>query len=119
MPRKSPAGRRENENPQQRRTVTDNGGACPELVRRALMRSLDPRNLYARFGALIYARCRQILRDDAAAEDATQDVFVRLVQSGLSLDDASMVRWLNRVTTNLCLNRLRDGKWERATGEPI
>ena len=36
--------------------------------------------LYRKFGAVIYSRCRRILRDPTAAEDATQEVFLRALK---------------------------------------
>lgn len=65
--------------------------------------------LYSDYRGKVLKRARQLLRDEQAAEDATQEVFLRL------LDDKERVlahpepfAWLYRVTTNLCLNRLRD-----------
>jgi RNA polymerase sigma-70 factor (ECF subfamily) len=65
--------------------------------------------LYRGYHGKVLKRARQLLRDEQAAEDATQDVFLRL----LSADDRTLLHpqplaWLYRVTTNLCLNRLRD-----------
>ena len=36
--------------------------------------------LYARFGPTIYARCRRMLKERAAAEDATQEVFLKVLR---------------------------------------
>lgn len=70
--------------------------------------------LYLRYGALVRRRARAILGDDAAAEDATQDVFIRVLGSLASFrGDSQPSTWLYRVVTNLCLNRLRDGKRHR------
>ena len=35
--------------------------------------------LYRRHGPAVYARCRRMLGDDAAAEDATQETFLRVL----------------------------------------
>ena len=67
--------------------------------------------LYRKFGPHIYERCRRLLRDAAAAEDATQETFVR-VQRHLDKapnDDEALV-WIYRVATNYCLNELRNQK---------
>ena len=37
--------------------------------------------LYRRFGPAIFRRCLKLLRDPAEAEDATQEVFVRVFRS--------------------------------------
>lgn len=67
--------------------------------------------LYLRFGSAIYARCRQMLDDAAAAQDATQEVFLRI--HGV-LDRITGQReafaWLYRTATNHCLNELRNGR---------
>ena len=34
-------------------------------------------SLYVKYGSAVYGRCRYILKDTAAAEDAMQDVFAR------------------------------------------
>jgi RNA polymerase sigma-70 factor (ECF subfamily) len=64
--------------------------------------------LYRTHGRLIYARCRRLLGEGAAAEDATQEAFARLhrqLAKQPPLDDA--LRWIYRVATNCCLSELR------------
>jgi DNA-directed RNA polymerase specialized sigma24 family protein len=52
-----------------------------------------------------------MLADDAAAKDVTQEVFLRAIAvDARDAFDASPMGWLYRVTTNLCLNKLRDAK---------
>jgi len=63
--------------------------------------------LYRQYGGLIYARCRRLLADDAAAEDATQETFVR-VQRHLERAPDEALAWIYRIATNYCLNELRD-----------
>lgn len=66
------------------------------------------RSLYAAHGRAILARCRSVLRDPQAAEDAAQETFIRVLHH---LDEApseqEMARWLHRIATNICLNELR------------
>lgn len=65
--------------------------------------------LYRKFGPAIYSRCRRLLKDDALAEDATQEVFVRVMRHIESApDDASALAWIYRISTNYCLNLIRD-----------
>jgi RNA polymerase sigma-70 factor (ECF subfamily) len=83
--------------------------------------------LYRRFGSLVFRRARRLLRDEQAALDATQEVFVRAMQAKLELDSSdperSAVGWFYRITTNHCLNRLRDEKrrhlWEGARADLV
>jgi RNA polymerase sigma-70 factor (ECF subfamily) len=73
--------------------------------------------LYAKLGAVIYARCRRILKDRAAAEDATQEIFIKILKAAGSIpSDDALMPWVHRVTTNYCLNALRD---QRRHAEPM
>jgi RNA polymerase sigma-70 factor (ECF subfamily) len=67
--------------------------------------------LYRTYGPIIYTRCRRILRDRAAAEDATQETFMR-VQRHLQKapDEGEALGWIYRIATNYCLNELRNQK---------
>jgi DNA-directed RNA polymerase specialized sigma24 family protein len=52
---------------------------------------------YRQYGFLVLRRCRRILRDEAAGEDALQEVFVRLMRYGRAFQKAeSKVLWLSR-----------------------
>jgi RNA polymerase sigma-70 factor (ECF subfamily) len=59
---------------------------------------------------MVLRRCRQILRDEEAAVDAMQDVFVRLLKNQQRLDDRGLSSLLYRIATNVCLNRIRSAK---------
>lgn len=65
--------------------------------------------LYREYGPAVYRRCLRLLRDREAAQDATQEVFVRLVRNMDRLEGrGDALPWIYRVTTNHCLNVLRD-----------
>lgn len=71
--------------------------------------------LYAKYGPTIYARCRRLLKDTAAAEDATQDIFVKLMRHlEAAPSEEAVLPWIHRIVTNHCLNVLRDTR-RRAT----
>lgn len=57
----------------------------------------------------VSAIARRMLRDDAEAEDVTQEAFVRLWRQAATLEigDAGVRPWLHRVVSNLCIDRLR------------
>jgi RNA polymerase sigma factor (sigma-70 family) len=62
-----------------------------------------------RFRSRILSKARRLLADEDAAQDVAQEVLLRV----LATPEAFAFRqhplsWLMRVTTNLCLNRLRD-----------
>jgi RNA polymerase sigma-70 factor (ECF subfamily) len=65
--------------------------------------------LYLQYSRNVYRRARELLGDGDAARDATQEVFMRIIDGGGKVPcDPTPTAWLHRVTTNLCLNRLRD-----------
>jgi RNA polymerase sigma-70 factor (ECF subfamily) len=67
--------------------------------------------LYQKFGPAIYTRCRRILKDAAAAEDATQEVFIRVARHiDRTPDAAEALAWIYRIATNYCLNEVRSRK---------
>jgi len=59
---------------------------------------------------MVLRRCRQLLKDEARAMDAMQDVFVKLVEKKDSLTDDAPSSMLYRIATNHCLNVIRDNK---------
>jgi RNA polymerase sigma-70 factor (ECF subfamily) len=64
--------------------------------------------LYRTYAPVIFARCRRILNDARAAEDATQETFLRVHRHLAKAPDAHALRWIYRIATNYCLNELRD-----------
>ena len=65
--------------------------------------------LYQRYGHVVFHRCRGLLQNEEEAREMTQEVFIRLLDRGDGLTgQASPLTWMYRVSTNLCLNRLRD-----------
>jgi RNA polymerase sigma-70 factor (ECF subfamily) len=74
--------------------------------------------LYCKYGFLLRRRCRMLLGDDAAADDALQEVFVKFLQSQDELFAAqNRVAWMYRVVDRSCLDLLRRRKVRRA--EPL
>lgn len=67
--------------------------------------------LYRRFGPVIYARCVRLLGDGAAAEDATQETFMRVHRHLAKAPDSDeALAWIYRIATNYCLNEIRNRK---------
>ena len=65
--------------------------------------------LYRAYGSVVHRRARALLGNEAEASDAVQDVFIRVLRSYREFrGQSSPMTWLYRITTNLCLNRLRD-----------
>jgi RNA polymerase sigma-70 factor (ECF subfamily) len=66
-------------------------------------------DLYLKYGHVVRARCRGLLGDASAAEDATHEVFLRVQRHIARVPEASEVLpWLRRIATNYCLNELRN-----------
>lgn len=78
--------------------------------------ALDIEDLYRRFGPMVLRRCRRLLGDSDAADDAMHDVFVELCRRHDTLVDAGLSSLMYRTATNVCLNRLRSRR--RRPSEP-
>ena len=65
--------------------------------------------LYDRFGSLVYKVARQLLPTRAEAEDAVQEVFVRLWQTAERYDPrrAKLVTWVMLIARRHLIDRLR------------
>jgi RNA polymerase sigma-70 factor (ECF subfamily) len=71
---------------------------------------------YKDYAGAVYARGLRILRDRDLARDVTQEVFVRCFGHRRSLGSGpDVLAWLYRVTTNLCLNVIRDKRLRQRT----
>jgi len=67
--------------------------------------------LYEKHAAAVYGRCRYLLKDDAEAKDALQDVFVKVLRALSEFRAAaSPSTWMLRIATHHCLNLLRARK---------
>jgi RNA polymerase sigma-70 factor (ECF subfamily) len=69
--------------------------------------AIDLQAAYLRYGPLVFRRCRALLRNDAQAEEAMQDVFVRLLSQRETLHELALTGLLFRMATQVSLNRLR------------
>jgi RNA polymerase sigma-70 factor (ECF subfamily) len=57
----------------------------------------------------VYRRALRLLGNPADAEEATQEIFIRVLSSIGSFQQRSqLTTWLYQVTTNYCLNLIRD-----------
>jgi RNA polymerase sigma-70 factor (ECF subfamily) len=69
---------------------------------------------YTRYGPMVLRRCRQLLRDEEKALDAMQEVFTKLIISQKRLKGIYPSSLLFRISTNVCLNMIRDQKNHRS-----
>jgi RNA polymerase sigma-70 factor (ECF subfamily) len=64
-------------------------------------------DVYRTYGHLVLRRCRAILRDEALAEDAFQEAFIKVMRYGAAMREAgSPLRWLYRVADRCCFDAL-------------
>ena len=77
----------------------------------AAPRSLEAFNeLVMEYQDAVYRQALWILNDEAAAEDATQEAFLRAYNSWHTYDGGPFRPWVMRIATNYCLDQLRRGK---------
>ncbi len=72
------------------------------------------RALYDRYGPVIFSRCRAILGNDEDAMDAMQETFARVIKHRAAFRaESSPLTWMYRISTNYCLNQLRNRSGRR------
>ena len=85
-----------------------------ELIARLQSGDLDALGgLFDRHRLKVYRTALAVARDPAAAEDITQDVFLRLYRNAVRIDRSlPLMAWLYRVTVNLsCTWLARRSRW--------
>lgn len=95
-----------------RRAAPSTGAASDDTMTESALAEL-----YRKYAPAIFAHCRRLLHSPAAARDATQEAFVRVLARGLDLGSGEdALRYLYRVSTNVCLNQIREQRvHDRAT----
>lgn len=75
--------------------------------------------LTSRLAPIVFAQAFRMLGDRAEAEDVTQESLLRLWKTASDWDAnrAKITTWLYRVTSNLCIDRLR--KSNRNSGDEV
>jgi RNA polymerase sigma-70 factor, ECF subfamily len=67
--------------------------------------------LYDRYAHVVFLRARGILGNEEEAHDAVQETFAKVIRNWESFrGESSPLTWMYRISTNLCLNRLRNRK---------
>jgi RNA polymerase sigma-70 factor, ECF subfamily len=67
--------------------------------------------LYERYAHVIFLRARGILGNDEEAQDAVQETFAKVIRNWEQFrGESSPLTWMYRISTNLCLNRIRNRK---------
>ncbi len=98
-----------------RTTVTD-----AELARRCRRGDADAwKQLIRRCSPLVYRVALRMLRNQADAEDAAQEVFLKIHRAFDTFDPTRpLAPWVSRITYNACLQRLRSAQARNVATEP-
>ncbi len=76
--------------------------------------------LVRRHTRTVYAHALRFFGDRSAAEDVTQEVFVKVYRSLSGFDErARFTTWLFRVTRNACLDEVRSGRRRPIPVDPL
>ena len=75
------------------------------------------RVLFDRHKKRVYVACKVFLQDASAAEDATQETFVRAFQNLGSFSGGHFGAWLTRIAKNVCIDTWRRRRRQAETGE--
>jgi RNA polymerase sigma-70 factor, ECF subfamily len=79
-----------------------------ELIQAAVQGDIEAFNqLVLKYQDMVYNQARWLMKEQAAAQDMSQDAFIRAFQSLKSYRGGSFRSWLARIVTNLCLDELR------------
>jgi len=70
--------------------------------------------LFARHRKRVFLACRGFFTDSAAAEDATQETFLRIYQKMHSFLGGNFTGWLIRIAKNVCID-----EWRRRRPEVV
>jgi RNA polymerase sigma-70 factor (ECF subfamily) len=68
--------------------------------------------LFVRHRKRVFSACRGFFAESAAAEDATQETFLRVYQRIQSFQGGNFAGWLLRIAKNVCIDQWRKGRVE-------
>lgn len=71
--------------------------------------------LFARHRRRVFSACRGFFTDSGAAEDATQETFLRAYQKMHTFQGGSFIGWLMRIARNVCVDQWRKRRLEAGT----
>lgn len=76
--------------------------------------------LYSRYSGKVFSKCISMLKDEGLAQDATQDIFIKIYTNLAKFSEKSKFStWIYSITYNYCIDFLRKKKKEKNlfTGE--
>ncbi len=67
--------------------------------------------LYNRYASKIYAKCITLLKDESSAQDATQEIFIKVFMNLSKFGErARFSTWVYSITYNYCIDYIRKKK---------
>lgn len=77
--------------------------------------------LYDKYSPKVYSRCISLLRDGALAQDATQEIFVKIFLNLSRFTERSKFStWVYSITYNFCIDLIRrKGKMQRIFSDEL
>ncbi|MBP7821685.1 MAG: RNA polymerase sigma factor [Saprospiraceae bacterium] len=70
--------------------------------------------LYKRYAGKVFAKCISLLKEEEWAEDATQDIFLKIFLNLCNFSEKSKFStWIYSITYNYCIDLLRRKKKDR------
>ena len=71
--------------------------------------------LYSRYSSKIFGKCLSILKDEEKAEDATQEIFVKILLNLAKFSGKSKFStWIYSITYNFCIDSIRKRKKDKS-----
>jgi RNA polymerase sigma-70 factor (ECF subfamily) len=71
--------------------------------------------LYKRYSGKVFGKCISILKSESAAEDATQDIFMKILLNLSKFSGKSKFStWLYSITYNFCIDTIRRRKKDKS-----
>jgi len=71
--------------------------------------------LYSRYSSKIFGKCLSILKDEEKAEDATQEIFVKILLNLAKFGGKSKFStWIYSITYNFCIDSIRKKKKDKS-----
>lgn len=71
--------------------------------------------LYSRYSSKIFGKCLSILKDEEKAEDATQEIFVKILLNLSKFGGKSKFStWIYSITYNFCIDSIRKKKKDKS-----
>lgn len=80
-----------------------------------MLKEAELAEVFHRYGYFVRRRCRALVDQDAEADDAMQEVFLRVQKYGLPREERATLGWLYRIAGNVIHDQRRSKREQPAT----